>query len=112
MANVDDVCLTGADSATQVADLISGLLQVSVSTLKDGRRYLRVDERTQVTIYPDSDYPARWIAEVHHAGADDDQLALAQRIYDHLVEHTNWDLTLDSDNADDIVASRIKSHTT
>jgi hypothetical protein len=33
------------------------------------------------------------------------------RIYDYLVEHTDWDLTLDSDDADDIIASRIKSHT-
>lgn len=35
-----------------------------------------------------------------------------KRIYDYLVEHTNWDLTLDSDNADAIIASRIMSHTT
>lgn len=111
MANVDDVCITGADSASQVTDLISELLQVPVSIGKAGRPYLKVDERTQVAMYPDSDDPARWIAEVYHAGADEDQLALAQRVYDHLVEHTDWDLILDSDNADDIIASRITSRT-
>jgi hypothetical protein len=44
-------------------------------------------------------------------GEDSDQALLARRIYDHLVEHTNWDLRLDSDNTDNIIASRIKSHT-
>lgn len=112
MANVDDVCISGADSASQVAALISALLQVPVATQKDGRPYLRVDERTQVSMYPDSDDPTRWVAEVYHAGADTDQLALAQRIYEYLAEHTSWDLVLDSDNADDIIASRIGSHTT
>lgn len=111
MANVDDVCITGADSAHQVSALISELLQVPVTTHKDGRPYLRVDERSQVSMYPDSDDPNRWIAEVYHAGADEDQRALASRIYDYLAEHTNWDLVLDSDNADDIVASRIRSRT-
>jgi hypothetical protein len=111
MANVDDVCVAGATSADQVADLISQLLQVPISSLNDGRPYLTVDDRTQVTMYPDSDRRGHWIDEVYHAGADSHQASLARRIYDHLVEQTNWDLTLDSDNADDIVASRIKSHT-
>jgi predicted small metal-binding protein len=111
VANVDDVCVAGVTSAAQIANLISQLLQVPISSLKDGRPYLNVDDRTQVTMYPDSDDPGRWIAEVYHAGADSDQELLARRIYDHLVEHTNWDLTLDSDNADNIIASRINSHT-
>ncbi|HEX7322026.1 MAG TPA: hypothetical protein VF299_03690 [Mycobacterium sp.] len=94
-----------------MADLISGLLQVPVSTHKDGRPYLKVDARSRVSMYPDSDEPSRLIAEVWHAGTDDDQRALARRIYDYLVEHTSWDLVLDSDNADDIVATRITSRT-
>ncbi|QZA17074.1 hypothetical protein K3U93_21105 [Mycobacterium malmoense] len=82
-----------------------------VSRLTDSRPYLKVDDATQVTMYPDSDDPDRWIAEVYRAGADGDQSLLARRIYDYLVEHTNWDLVLDSDNADDILASRTKSRT-
>jgi hypothetical protein len=111
VANVDDVCVAGATSADQIADLISQLLRVPVSSLKDGRPYLKVDDRTQVTMYSDSDDPGQWIAEVYHAGEDSDQALLARRIYDHLVEHTNWDPRLDSDNTDNIIASRIKSHT-
>jgi hypothetical protein len=42
------------------------------------------------------------------AGEVADRQALSRRIYDYLVEHTDWDLTLDSD---DVIASRIKSQT-
>jgi hypothetical protein len=110
MANVDDIDIAGADSMSQVADLISQLLQVPVSTLKDGRPCLRVDDRTQVTMYPDDDCPGQWIAEVYHAGEPTDQLALARRIYDDLVKRTDWDLTLNSDDAPEyVIASRIKT---
>jgi hypothetical protein len=50
-------------------------------------------------------------AEVYHAGEVADRQALSRRIYDYLVEHTDWDLTLDCDDADDIIASRITSRT-
>jgi hypothetical protein len=109
MAAVDDIDIAGATSMREVADTISALLSTSVSTLPDGRPYLRVDECTQVTMYPDDDYPGRWIAEVYHAGEVVDRQSLARRIYDYLTEHTDWDLTLDSDDADDVVASRIKT---
>jgi hypothetical protein len=35
--------------------------------------------------------------------------ALARNVFDVLVEHTDWDLVLDSDDAEDIIASRIKT---
>lgn len=110
MAAVDAIYVAGAESLHQVTDAIADQLQVPVSTRRD-LPFLQVDERTRIDLYPDSDYPGQWIAEVYHAGEVADRQALARRIYDHLVENTDWDLTLDSDDAADIIASRIKSHT-
>ncbi|ORA41469.1 hypothetical protein BST20_05055 [Mycobacterium branderi] len=93
------------------ADAISTFLEVPVSMLDDGRPYLLVGDRSQVTMYADDDSPGQWFAEVYHAGEVADRQALSRSIYDYLVEHTNWDLTLDSDDANDTIASRIKSHT-
>lgn len=112
MAAVDDIDIAGAESMREVADTISELLSVPVSTLGDGRPYLRVGDRTQVTLYPDSDYPGQWVAEIYHAGEVADRQALANRIYDYLVNRTGWDLTLNSDDDPNyVVASRIKTRT-
>jgi hypothetical protein len=110
VANVDDIDIAGAASMEEVADLLSTLLRVPVSKLRDRRPYLRGDDRTQVTMCPDDDYPGQWIAEVYQAGEPADQLALARRIFDYLVERTDWDLTLNSDDDPEyVVASRIKT---
>ena len=111
MAAVDAIYIAGASSMRAAADIISTFLEVPVSVLNDGRPYLLVGDCSQVTMYPDNDYSGQWFAEVYHAGEVADRQALSRRICDYLVEHTVWDLTLDSDDADDIIASRIKSHT-
>jgi hypothetical protein len=111
VAAVDAIYIAGALSMRAAADIISTFLKVPISMLDDGRPYLLVGDRGQVTMYPDDDYPGQWFAEVYHSGDVADRQALSRRIYDYLVEHTDWDLALDSDDADDIIASRIKSHT-
>lgn len=111
MAAVDAIYIAGASSMRAAVDIISTFLEVSVSTLDDGRPYVLVGDRSQVTMYSDDDYQGRLFAEVYHAGAVTDRQALSRRIYDYLVEHTDRDLTLDSDDADEVIASRIKSHT-
>jgi hypothetical protein len=69
-----------------------------------------VDERTQVTMYPDDDYPGQWIAEVYQAGEPADQMALGPPNIDYLVERTDWDLTLNSDDDPEyVVALLIKT---
>lgn len=35
---------------------------------------------------------------------------LARTVYEALAHETDWDLTLDSDDAEDTLASRIKTH--
>ncbi|MEZ0365722.1 hypothetical protein ACAG26_18740 [Mycobacterium sp. pUA109] len=112
MAAVDDIDIAGADSMNQVAETVSALLSVPVSCLHDGRPYLQVDDRTRVLLYPHSDYPGQWIVEVYHAGDVATRQRLARRIYHHLADHTNWDLTLNSDDDPGyVVASRTKTHT-
>lgn len=110
MTNVDDVDIAGADSMEEAAEVISDLLSLPVSTLPDGRPYLRVDEDTVVTMYPDSDYPGQWIAEVYSTG-DDMQHRLARTIYDGLAAATTWGLTLTSDDHPDyVLATRSRCH--
>jgi hypothetical protein len=108
MTNVDDVDIAGADSMDEAAKVISDLLSIPVSTLPDGRPYLRVDEDTVVTMYPDDDYPGQWIAEVRSTGDDPDvQHRLARSIFDGLAARTTWGLTLISDdNPNYVVATR------
>lgn len=107
MATVDDIAIAGAVTAGEVAQLISAALGVPVSGLPDGSPCVRIGDLARVTVYPDDDYPGQWVAEVHHSGSDQDQNELARRIYDYLVDSTDWGLTLTSDVAPEyIVATR------
>jgi hypothetical protein len=65
------------------------------------------DERAALNVIADGDVDGGTVVLVHYAG---DPLArrheLARSIYDELVATTDWDLTHDSDDAEDILASR------
>jgi hypothetical protein len=51
-----------------------------------------------------------WTVEVDNVGPDDAaRHALARKIYEWLAARTDWDLILDSDNAEDVVATRIRA---
>jgi hypothetical protein len=64
VAAVDAISIIGASSMRAAADVISSLLEAPVSLLEDGRPYLLVGERGQVTMYPDDDHSGQWFAGV------------------------------------------------
>lgn len=106
MATVDDIDIAGASSG-DVVEQLSAMLGVPVWELPDGSPCLRIGDHAQVTVYPDDDHVGQVVAEVRHAGSDEEQIALARRIYDHLAASTSWDLTLTSDvDPAFVVASR------
>ncbi|MEZ0362395.1 hypothetical protein ACAG26_01635 [Mycobacterium sp. pUA109] len=111
MANVDYVIVGAGPSPADVTQAVQ--TAPSVVQVEKERRYTRLrtgDERAEVSVWPRSWQPGVTVVEVYHVD-DDDQRALARHIYDYLVDHTAWDLTLDSDNAAEAIASRVKTRT-
>jgi hypothetical protein len=55
--------------------------------------------------WPDGARPGTTLVTVYHGG--DEGQPLARRVYDSFVDRTDWDLLLESDDAEDTLASRI-----
>jgi hypothetical protein len=105
MANVDYVTVGAGPSRVDVAEAVKATLDIT--DVEENRLYI-ADERVELRVSPSGRWPGGTTVHVYHAGADEAQTVLARRIYDYLVEHTDWDLMLDSDNSQEILASRIK----
>lgn len=105
MANVDYVTV-GLGPSTQ--DVMSAVkTAMNATEIVDGNVLVTGDERTAVTVYASPGEGA--VADVYYGGDLADRRVIAQRIYDYIVEHTDWDVELDSDDADGVLASRAKS---
>jgi hypothetical protein len=111
MANVDYVLVAGQPSPPSPDDVMQAVkVAIDATEVIDGNRLHTADERAEVTVWSRSWQPSTTVVEVYHA-ADEDQRELSRRIYNYLVEHTAWNLTFDSDNAADVIASRVKTPT-
>jgi hypothetical protein len=109
MPNVDDVTVIGA----QPGDLVAHVEQIIGTALGSAPHgwATKLNDKLVVAVYldrrPNGDTgPQTWTVEVDNIGSDDAaRHALARRIYDQLAATTDWDLILDSDDAD-VLATR------
>ncbi|PQM45017.1 hypothetical protein C1Y40_04825 [Mycobacterium talmoniae] len=105
MANVDYVVLGPGPSLQDVMDAVKAA--TNATEIVDGNVLVTGDDRTAVTVY--SSHGEGVVADVYYGGELDERRAISRRIYDHIVEHTDWDVELDSDDTAGILASRVKS---
>jgi hypothetical protein len=74
------------------------------------RETATADERAALRVISDPEVAGGHVVQVHYAGDPiSARQALAGNVYDALVKHTDWDLVLDSDDAEDVIASRTKT---
>ncbi|WP_261898252.1 hypothetical protein [Mycobacterium marinum] len=104
MANVDYVVVGPGPLLADVTNAVK--LASGATDLVNGNVLITGDDRTSLTVY--SDEPEIFV-DVYYGADLDQQRAISQRIYDHIVEHTDWDVRLESDETDDIIASRTAS---
>jgi hypothetical protein len=113
MPNVDDVTVIGA----QPGDLVVQVEQILGTALKPASLgwATKLDGDIVVAVYRDrqpidSTGSESWTVEVDNIGPNDAaRHALARKIYERLAASTDWDLILDSDDADDVLATRSRA---
>jgi hypothetical protein len=111
MPDVDDVTVIGAQPGDLVAQ-VERILGTALRSAPNGWA-TQLDDDLVVAVYrdrqpTDNARPETWTVEVDNVGPDDAaRRALARRIYDQLAASTDWDLILDSDDSDDVLATRI-----
>ncbi|BBX56959.1 hypothetical protein TM48_01443 [Mycobacterium shottsii] len=108
MANVDWVIVGAGPSLT---DITAAVQAATGSELVDGVLRIADDERASLRVYPGPAIDGGGhVVRIRYAGGPYQlQHDLARTVYDALVEGTDWDLVLDSDELEDIVATRIRS---
>lgn len=106
MSNVDYVIVGAGPS---LSDVMTATKMATDSTeVVNGNVLITGDDCTSLTIYPS---PANGtVVDVYYGGDLADRRVLSRGIYDYLVEHTDWDVELDSDDAEGIIASRVTTH--
>lgn len=107
MANVDYVVVGPGPSLADVAEAVK--TASDAIEIVDNRLHT-ADERAELTVYSRSWQPGTTLVEVYYSGDLAHRRALSRRVYDYLVDYTDWDVELDSDDADDTIAAR-KSRT-
>lgn len=99
VSNIDFVVVESGPSLSEVIEAVARITDAPIRgdhlDLPDPRAGVLVVERAQ-----------RIIVRVYYAGDVEPRQTLSRRIYDGLAETTDWDLTLDSDDAEDVIASR------
>jgi hypothetical protein len=107
MANIDYIIIGPGPSGL---DVNATVLAVTGGAQTDGGWLHPADERAALRVIPDPEVPGGHVVQVHYAGDPiSARHALARSVYAALVERTDWDLVLDSDDAEDVLASRIKT---
>lgn len=101
MSNVDYVVVGPGPSLADVTDAVKRAS--SATDLVNGNVLITGDDRTALTVYADD---PEIVVDVYYAGDLADRRVVSQRVYDHIVERTDWDVRLESDDADDILATR------
>ena len=99
VSNIDFVVVEGGPSLTDVADTVAGITDAPIRgdhlDLSDPRAGVHIVQRT-----------ARIVIRVYYTGDVEPRQELSRRIHDGLAETTDWDLTLDSDDAENVIATR------
>ena len=107
MANIDYVIIGPGPSN----DDVTAVVRAATGGLHADRGWLHpADERAALRVISDPEVVGGHVVQVHYAGDPiSARRAFARNLYDALVEHTDWDLVLDSDDAEDTIASRLKT---
>ena len=98
MANVDYVMVGRGPSPTDVMELVR-LVSGATDVVKTNV-LITGDDRTSLTVRPSASRPGSTLIDIYYGGDIADRRAISQRIFDYIVEHTDWDVELDSDDAD------------
>jgi hypothetical protein len=112
MSDVDDVTVIGAQPGDLVAQ-VERILGTALRSAPNGWA-TQLDDDIVVAVYRDRQPidnagPESWIVEVDNVGPNNAaRHALAREIYQRLAASTDWDLILDSDDADDVLATRVR----
>ncbi len=103
MANIDYVIVGPGPS---LADVTTAVRDATRSVLTDAGWLHPSDERAALRVIADPDSEG-CVVQVHYAGDPVTRRhELARTVYDSLAASTNWDLTWDSDDAQDVLAER------
>lgn len=105
LGNVDYVNVYPVVGAgPSVAEVIDVMTQASGATeLILGKVLITDDKRTSLSVY---EFDGGIVTDVCYHGVVADRRAISQRIYAYIVEHTNWNVELTSDDAVGLLASR------
>jgi hypothetical protein len=107
MANIDYIIIGSGPSDSDVLTAVTAAIGGAQT---DSGWLHPADERAALRLSPDPEVAGGHVVQIHYAGDPTSaRQALARNVYDALVEHTDWDLVLDSDDAEGIIASRIKT---
>ncbi len=101
MSNVDYVIVGPGPSQ---ADVLTAVQQaIGAAEIVNGNVLVTGDDQTSVTVYSSG---PRTVVDVYYGGELAERRAVSRRIYDSLAARTNWDLALDSDDVEDVIAMR------
>jgi hypothetical protein len=101
MANVDYVVVGPGPSLADVTDAVRKA--IDATEIVDNRLHTS-DERSELTVCPSANKDT--LVEVYYAGDILVRRALSHRVYDYIVDHTDWGVVLESDDADGTIAAR------
>jgi hypothetical protein len=107
VANTDYVIVGAGPS---LADVIEAVKDATGSDQTDTGWLHPRDEFAALRVVPDPDVDGGAVVTVYY-GRDPVALRheLARQVYQHMVAATDWDVTLDSDDTEDIVATRLRT---
>lgn len=107
MSNIDYVIVGAGPSLADVRDTVK---TITHSADAEAGWLHPVDERASLYIKPDPECAGGAVVQVYYSGDPPTRgQEYARSLYDELVRCTNWNLVLDSDETDGIVAARTKS---
>lgn len=108
MANMDYIIVGSGPSLT---DVIRAVIEETQGIDHGGWLYPADDNQAALQVIADPEVSGGHVVQVLRAGDPiSARQQLARNIYDALAARTAWDLRLDSDDAEDIIASRTKAH--
>ncbi|MBS9535869.1 hypothetical protein KIH27_19990 [Mycobacterium sp. M1] len=107
MSNIDYVIV---GTGPLLADVRNMVKNITRSADAESGWLHPADERASVYVKPDPECAGGTVVQVYYSADPPTRgQEYARSLYDELVRRTNWDLVLDSDETDGIVASRTKS---
>ncbi|KMV23344.1 hypothetical protein ACT16_06645 [Mycobacterium heckeshornense] len=105
-----DYVIVGAGPS--LAEVTQAVIEETGSVERNGWLYPSNDDQAALHVIADPEIAGGHVVQVLRAGEPiSARQELARKIYDRLAKRTDWDLTLDSDDTEDVIASRTKSRT-